>query len=399
MSGSLERWIPHLLTVWRAHQRGGRGEAVLPPTRLTYQEVREVAAGIKRLSMGLTRDRTLAGAKYMDDPKLLGAYLLFYWPVSYAQGRQILGELPSRPRSVLDLGSGPGPIAFAAADSGAREVTAADRSKPALELARALAAEAGERLSVRDWDPQRGQTLPEGRYDAITSGHLYNELFGKGPSSYGRRAALVEKALAQLKPGGSVVMIEPALRETSRDLLGLRDVLVGRGYAVRAPCYFRGPCPALVKESDWCHAEREWPMPPLVAELARAAGLHKEALKMSYLVLAPKGEAWAEPPPSQRIFRIVSEPLEGKGRHRYMGCGPEGRLGLALQTKHRTADNEAFFSLKRGDVVAVTETEPKGDGVGLSDRSTVKVIAHAGAIPASLGKSHHETVGFPQRKS
>ena len=36
---------------------------------------------------------------------------------------------------MLDLGSGPGPLAFAAMDAGAAEVTAADRSKPALTLA------------------------------------------------------------------------------------------------------------------------------------------------------------------------------------------------------------------------------------------------------------------------
>jgi hypothetical protein len=118
-------------------------------------------------------------------------------------------------------------------------------------------------------------------------------------------------------------------------------------------------------------------MPRVVEELARAAGLHKEALKMSYLVLAPKGEAWAEARP-ERLFRIVSESLEGKGRQRYIGCGPEGRMGLAMQEKHRTEKNERFFKLHRGDVVAVTNTEEKGDGLALDDRSEVSVVAHAG---------------------
>ena len=50
---------------------------------------------------------------------------------------------------------------------------------------------------------------------------------------------------------------------------------------------------------------------------------------MSYLVLAQKGEAWPDPPQG-RLFRIVSEPLEGKGRHRYIGCGVEGRVALLV---------------------------------------------------------------------
>ena len=122
-------------------------------------------------------------------------------------------------------------------------------------------------------------------------------------------------------------------------------------------------------------------MPPLLEELARTAGLHKESLKMSYLVLSPKGEAWREPP-AGRTFRIVSEPLEGKGRQRFMGCGPEGRLGLALQEKHRTESNAAFFGLKRGDVISVTHTEPRGDGLALAQDSEVAVLAQAGrAVP------------------
>ncbi|WP_434347728.1 small ribosomal subunit Rsm22 family protein [Myxococcus virescens] len=375
-SKDLERWMPRLIAVWRASR--GRGGGAGPETRLTPQEVKEVAAGVRQLSLGLTRERQLAGARYMDDPKLLGAYLLFYWPVSYAQARQVLGELPNRPRQVLDLGSGPGPVAFAALDAGGGQVTAADRSKAALTLARNLAAEAGEALATRDWDPtKKGATLPDGQFDLITMGHVVNELYGTGDAATAPRAALLETILAKVKRGGSLLVMEPALRETSRGLLHVRDAMVAKGYAVRAPCMYRGPCPALVKETDWCHAERAWPMPRVVEELARAASLHKESLKMSYLVLAPKDEAWPELTPG-RLFRIVSEPLEGKGRHRYIGCGPEGRVGLAMQERHRNERNERFLKLNRGDVISVTETEPKGDGLALDERTEVRVVAPAG---------------------
>lgn len=385
----LEGWIPRLITLWREQRaartkgprqppaRGGRHFEEPPSPRLTPQEIKEVGAGIKRLSHGLTRERELAGAKYMDDPALLGAYLLFYWPVSYAQSRSLLSELPTRPRALLDLGSGPGPLAFAGIDAGASETIAADRSKPALELARQLAIASSESLGTREWSPER--PLPEGKFDVITMGHVLNELFN---GDIQKRAELVEKVLERVKPGGSLVVMEPALRDTSRALLQVRDVLVAKGYAVRAPCLFRGACPALVKPSDWCHAERQWRMPPLTEVLARTAGLHKESLKMSYLVLAPKGEAWAEPPPG-RVLRIVSEALEGKGRQRFMGCGPEGRIGLAMQDKHRNPGNEKFFHLNRGEVIRIGgEVEAKGDGAGLSDHSTVEIVARAGqAVP------------------
>ena len=209
---ALARWMPRLVAVWRRHFRRPDG----PPT-LSPREVKEVAAGIRTLSLGLTRDRALAGARYMDDPRLLGAYLLFYWPVSYAQARSVLGELLRRPREVLDLGSGPGPMAFAALDAGAAEVTAADRSAPALALARALAAEAEEALATRSWS---GGALPEGQFDAVLLGHVLNELGGTGPAALARRGELVERAATS-----------GARRDTSRSAAAAPDTAHARGRA------------------------------------------------------------------------------------------------------------------------------------------------------------------------
>jgi ribosomal protein RSM22 (predicted rRNA methylase) len=381
-ANDLSAWIPRLLATWRAARRGPRRSGPRPPPEaLLPDELREVGAAVTRLSTGLTRERELAGARYLDDERLLGAYLLFYWPISYLQGRGVLSELPRRPGRVLDLGSGPGPLAFAALDAGAAEVTACDRAKQALLAARELARLGGEPLSTREWNPTHGQPLAAltgGRApDLIMLGHVLNELW-KGDGAEARRAALLAEAARTLAPGGSLVVIEPALRDTSRALLRVRDLLVADGLAVRAPCFFRGACPALLKASDWCHAERAIDPPPLVAQIGKAAGLRKEAVKMSYLVLAPQGEPWAEPPPGQ-IFRIVSEPLAGKGRLRYMGCGPDGRRGLALQEKHVGDANRRFETLRRGDVVALEGAEPRGDGLALGAASRVAVLAEAGA--------------------
>jgi ribosomal protein RSM22 (predicted rRNA methylase) len=386
-ANDLSAWIPRLLAIWRATRRGPGGGPRPPPDALRPDELREVASAVTRLSTGLTRERELAGARYLDDERLLGAYLLFYWPVSYLQARGVLSELPRRPTVALDLGSGPGPLAFAALDAGATEVTACDRARQALAAARELARLAGRPLSTREWNPARGTPLAglagSRPPDLIMLGHVVNELW-KGDGAEARRAALLREAAATLAPGGSLVVIEPALRDTSRALLRVRDLLVAEGLAVRAPCLFRGACPALPKESDWCHAERAIDPPPLVAQIGKAAGLRKEAVKMSYLVLAPPGEPWAEPPPGQ-LFRIVSEPLAGKGRLRYMGCGPEGRKGLALQAKHVGDANRAFETLRRGDVVALEGAEPRGDGLALGAGSRVTVVAAAGTPVAGPG--------------
>ena len=69
-----------------------------------------------------------------------------------------------------------------------------------------------------------------------------------------------------------------------------------------------------------------------------------------------------------------------------MGCGPEGRLGLSLQDKHRAEGNAAFAHLQRGDVISVTEAEARGDGLALNERSEAQVVAAVGQ-PVEAPKS------------
>ena len=110
------------------------------------------------------------------------------------------------------------------------------------------------------------------------------------------------------------------------------------------------------------------PLPDQVERQVGKAEVDFQCRRMA----APFAEALA------KDQRIVSEPLEGKGRQRFIGCGPEGRVGLALQEKHRTPQNERFFTLRRGDVIRITQTEPKGDGLSLGEASEVTVLAPAG---------------------
>jgi hypothetical protein len=61
-----------------------------------------------------------------------------------------------------------------------------------------------------------------------------------------------------------------------------------------------------------------------------------------------------------------------------MGCGPEGRVGLAMQDKHENEKNRLFFKVSRGDVIRISNTEDRGDGRALNETSTVEIIANAG---------------------
>jgi len=90
------------------------------------------------LQRGLTGGRGLIGESYMDDPGKLDAYLAYYWPISREQARHALAVSASEGmsfRRVIDVGSGPGPVAAAFIDGGADAVALIDQSRRALDLA------------------------------------------------------------------------------------------------------------------------------------------------------------------------------------------------------------------------------------------------------------------------
>lgn len=367
-------WMPALVACWRSitGQPGAAGG-------LKPGEVASVAAAVHALSSGLIREREAIGTDYMSDPASLGAYLLYFWPVSYVQAHVFLSQtIHATGRGlgrVLELGAGPGPMGMAALGLGAESLYACERSEAALRALTRLGAGRGE-LYTRRVDLHETPELPVGPFDTILLGHALNELWADAADPVAARAGWVREVLgSRLAEDGVVVIIEPALRETSRAALMVRDVLVGEGWRVAAPCLWAGACPAIVRPQDWCHAEHRWEPPLLVAEIARAAGLRKDALKFTPLALrkpgAPDHATPTPPADAPRVFQIVSEPLHIKGKLRHVGCGPEGRHTLTLMTKHVRDANASFEELGRGDVIAIDATQEKGDGLALGAETRV----------------------------
>jgi SAM-dependent methyltransferase len=363
-----DEWERACVRAWRELTGKRGGDA------LSERELRDVGASARRLSEGLIGDRALAGGDYMSDASLLGAYLLYFWPRSYAQASAVFGEVGGLEGRVLDVGGGPGPMAAAALDAGASRVHVVDGSARALEAARALM---GARATTARRDLERVGASDEEGFGAIVVGHAVNELWGGQRGGVSRRVGLCEDLLGRLAPGGLLVVIEPALKETSRGLLEVRDALLERGARVRAPCLFAGACPALERARDWCHAERAWSPWGVTEAIAREAGRDVTRHRMTYVVFEAPGAAGRLGPPDD-AFRIVSAPLHSKGQHRFMGCGPRGRHGLTLLTRHANGSRASFGELERYDVVRlVGELEPKGDGLRVGPEVEVEPLAGA----------------------
>lgn len=298
----------------------------------------------QRLHRGLTGVRDLIGSPYLAEPQLRQAYDDDLAPRTRAALGRIFAELAlSPPARVLDLGAGTGAVGQVVRERfGAARVTAVDQV-PAPGVIVADLRRAGRPRGV------------EGRFELIVAAHLLNEL----ELAVAERARLVASWCDELlAEGGTCLILEPALRETSRALLEVRDLLVQGGLFVVAPCLWQGPCPALARPRDWCHDAA----PALVAGRSR--------VDFSYLALRPRGTASTD----QRLYRVVSDRLIEKGRQRLFGCGPAGRTAIVRLDKERAPGNEVFDVAERGQLMAIDGAASAGDGLRVDRGTTVSYV-------------------------
>jgi ribosomal protein RSM22 (predicted rRNA methylase) len=346
-----------------------------------------LAQAVSDLSRLFTKERQELSRSYLKDPATVTAYLSYFVPVNLAKIQVLLDEMPTDRQqeqfSVLDLGSGPGTGSLAVLDwwhrrqcVGSVEVVAVDNSPSALTQATQLwnryCQAAGitaasfqshkEDLEQAAWIQQTRLRAP---FDIIILANSLNEIYADAKDPIGARSKFVTEALALLAPSGTMMIVEPALRETSRALHHVRDrLLQEKECTIFSPCLHENSCPALVNPYDWCHEERTWEPPPSIQEIDKEVGFIKDALKFSYLLLRKDGKTIVERRPD--VYRVVSELREMKGEKRAWLCNEQGRHEVGRQDRLASPQNKAFDAWHRGVIVQVERIVRKEKGGKIS---------------------------------
>jgi len=285
-----------------------------------------------------------------SDPRAdLAARALFFTVADAPKVMVPMAELARRtdvhrPLSVLDLGAGCGAMSLgllASRGAAGLTITAVDRDADALAIFANVARR--HQLAVTTETADALHYRPRDRFDLVLVGSMLNELTDS--------EVLVATLLDALAPDGAVLIVEPALKETSRALHRLRDRLLERELAtVYAPCVRAiAPCPALADERDWCHEDRPTELPARARRLAEETSLRRYGLKFSYLVLRKDGLRLADA--DVPAARVVSRVRKLKGKWEGFVCSDNGRERVTLLKRNVSADNRVFCELERGDVI------------------------------------------------
>lgn len=333
-----------------------------------------LSQAVFELSRLFTKGRSALNGSYLESPAFAAAYLHYFLPVNLSKIQVLLDEMPVEQAdetfSVLDLGSGPGTGALAVLDCwhrrgsvSALSVVAVDRSMTALQQAESLWSKycrtadlTGMSLHTCKADVERTgwvqEVKPRAPFDLIILANCLNEIYVDRTDPIEMRTHVVSEALSLLASHGTMMIVEPALRETSRELHQVRDrLLQEKCCTVYSPCLHEQNCPALMKPDDWCHEERLWDPPVSIQEIDKEVGFIKDALKFSYLLLRKDGKTITQRRPE--VYRVVSELRHLKGEKRAWLCNETGRPEIGRQDRLASPKNEAFDNWHRGAIVQI----------------------------------------------
>src|ERR1700722_19667559 len=230
------------------------------------------------------------------------AYALARMPATYAAVtaslnafREIMPDFA--PKSLLDVGAGPGTATWAAAEafSSLQTFTLLDANSALRALALGFGAES---VRLRDIKYQLGQAraaLADAEAaDLVVASYMIGEL------NDAERKALGDLMWARTRD--TLLIVEPGTPAGYARIIAVREQLIAAGAHVAAPCPHDGKCPLVAQ--DWCHFTQRLPRSRAHKQI-KGAELPFEDEKFAYLALTRK-------PPAQRSARILAQPVATK---------------------------------------------------------------------------------------
>jgi ribosomal protein RSM22 (predicted rRNA methylase) len=268
------------------------------------------------------------------------AYALARMPATYAAVTASLNALREirtdfAPKTLLDVGAGPGTATWAAAEAftSLENFTLLDANRALRALALDLA---GGSLRLRNIQYQHGNAraalADAPAADLVVASYVIAEI------GDAEQAALAE--LMWAKTRDTLLVIEPGTPAGYARIIALRARLIAAGAHVAAPCPHDRACP--LQAPDWCHFTQRLPRSRAHMQV-KGVELPFEDEKFSYVALT-------RAPVAQHPARVLAQPVVGKVEVAAKLCTPDG-LVLAKVPRRAKADYAAARRWRWGDAV------------------------------------------------
>jgi len=278
------------------------------------------------------------------------AYALARMPATYAAVTASLNALCEihtdfAPKSLLDIGAGPGTASWAAAEafSTLGEFTLLDANDALRKLALDLASES---FRLRELRYERGEAraslIKAQTADLVVASYVIGEL------SAAEQAGLA--AVMWEKTGDTLLVVEPGTPAGYARIIALRERLIAAGAHVAAPCPHDGTCP--LAAPDWCHFTQRLQRSRAHKQV-KGAELPYEDEKFAHVALTRS-------PVAARPSRVLAQPVVSKVEVTAKLCTPAG-LVVGRTPRRAKADYAIARRWRWGDAVVEQAGRP-GEG-------------------------------------
>lgn len=277
-------------------------------------------------------------------PADVTAYLVQRMPatfaaVSAAMESAAIATPAFAPRTLLDVGCGPGTAAWAAAETwpSISAATLVDSNRHFLNAADRLASAAPDALrnAMRTLADVTRTDLPLPKADLVTTTYALAELRETDRADFVQR--LWDAAT------GMLLIVEPGTPDGFERLRASRKALIGAGAEIAAPCPHNAPCPII--SPDWCHFSERLAR-SRDHRLAKTADAPFEDEKYAYIAAARPGLVSRE-----GHNRVLAPPVISKGGMRLKLCTEAGTLISADIPRRDKAATKALRRTWWGDQV------------------------------------------------
>ncbi|MBI5318045.1 small ribosomal subunit Rsm22 family protein [Bradyrhizobium sp.] len=268
------------------------------------------------------------------------AYALARMPATYAADVASLNALADirpdfAPKSLLDIGAGPGTATWAAAEAflSLQSFTLLDANDALRRLALDLLNDGGRQITYERGDARALLAKAEAA-DLIVASYVIGEM---GEAERTSLAALMWE-----KTRDTLLVVEPGTPAGYARIIALRQQLVAAGGHVAAPCPHGGPCP--LTPPDWCHFTQRLQR-SRAHKQAKGADVPFEDEKFAYVALTRE-------PVRERPSRVLAQPAVGKAEVRAKLCTPGGLEVTGVPRR----DKAAYAAARRwrwGDAVGL----------------------------------------------
>ena len=276
----------------------------------------------------------------------VAAYAAYRMPATYAAARssmRFFAELTPAfvPRTHLDIGGGTGAAVWAAAETwpSLDKIVVMEQLPQAIALGQRLAALAGP-AAIRAATWQRttiGTELRIPATDLVTMSYFLGELQADARDEVVAGAATV---------AGALIIVEPGTPAGYQRVVTARNLLIGLGLSIVAPCPHQLECP-IARDRDWCHFATRINRSAMHRRI-KAAVLGFEDEKFSYVAATLR-------PGQHAANRVLRHPQKRTGVVSLRLCSSQGALTCVTISKRQ----REIYRAARG--VSWGETWPSFD--------------------------------------